>query len=84
LCAHQLFKYTQFDKYHTLELVLLVLYSYSSYLLADGLGLSGTAQHCPPVLAHSAQCAAMADPAPALLRNEFVFLQESSLSCSAA
>jgi len=38
----QLFKYTQFDKYHTLELVLLVLYSYASYLLADGLGLSGT------------------------------------------
>jgi len=37
----QLFKYTQFEKYHTLELVLLVLFAYSSYLLADGLGLSG-------------------------------------------
>jgi len=54
LLSSLLFKYTQFDKYHTLELVLLVLYSYASYLLADGLGLSGIVSilFCGVVMAH--------------------------------
>lgn len=54
LLSSLLFKYTQFDRYHTLELVLLVLYSYSSYLLADGLGLSGIVAilFCGVVMAH--------------------------------
>jgi len=49
-----LFKYTQFEKYHTLELVLLVLFAYSSYLLADGLGLSGIVSilFCGVIMAH--------------------------------
>jgi sodium/hydrogen exchanger 3 len=51
-----LLKYTQFDKYHNLELVLVVLCAYASYLLADGFGLSGIVAilFCGVFMAHYA------------------------------
>jgi len=35
------FKFTTLDRYPTLELILLILYAFASYLLAEGLKLSG-------------------------------------------
>jgi len=49
-----LFKYTELEKYPMLETAILFLYAYSSYLLADGLGLSGIVSilFCGIVMAH--------------------------------
>lgn len=50
----QLLKYTELHKYPNVELMLLILYAYASYLLADGLGLSGIVAilFCGIVMAH--------------------------------
>jgi len=54
LLSALLFKFTELSKYPTLETVLLVLYAYASYLLAEGLGLSNIVAilFCGIVMAH--------------------------------
>ncbi|KAL6051961.1 monovalent cation:H+ antiporter, CPA1 (nhx1), variant 2 [Balamuthia mandrillaris] len=49
-----LLKYTQLYKYQSLEVILQFLYAFSSYLLADGLGLSGIVSilFCGATMAH--------------------------------
>jgi NhaP-type Na+/H+ or K+/H+ antiporter len=49
-----LFKHTEMHKYPTLETALLLLYAYASYLLAEGLALSGIVAilFCGIVMAH--------------------------------